>query len=112
MYPIGGSYVVIFGRVDQILASLPGNEENAYEPKGKFLDDLHNNAFSGTNEEDAVEHIEYFLRIVDPIDLPNVNQDILRVIVFPISLMMLESNSVNQTPVEVESSGREEEEEE
>nr|GEV88156.1 hypothetical protein [Tanacetum cinerariifolium] len=46
-----------------------------------------NNAFSGTNGEDAIEHIEYFLKIVDPIDLPNVNQDKLRVVVFPISLV-------------------------
>ncbi|GJV11731.1 hypothetical protein Tco_1353272 [Tanacetum coccineum] len=64
------------------------NGKNAYELKGKFLDDLHNNAFSGTNEEDAVEHIKYFLKIVDPIDLPNVNQDKLRVVVFPILLPM------------------------
>ncbi|GJR28699.1 hypothetical protein Tco_1104931 [Tanacetum coccineum] len=63
------------------------NGKNAYELKGKFLDDLYNNAFSGTNGEDAVEHIEYFLKIVGPIDLPNVNQDKLRVVVFPISLV-------------------------
>ncbi|GJV92969.1 hypothetical protein Tco_1540782, partial [Tanacetum coccineum] len=37
------------------------NGKNAYELKGKFLDDLLNNAFSGTNGEDAVEHIDYFL---------------------------------------------------
>ncbi|GJR36180.1 hypothetical protein Tco_1211864 [Tanacetum coccineum] len=47
------------------------NGKNAYELKGKFLDDLHNNAFDGTNGGDAVKHIKYFLRIVDPIDLPN-----------------------------------------
>ncbi|GJZ68751.1 hypothetical protein Tco_0632301 [Tanacetum coccineum] len=63
------------------------NGKNAYELKGKFLDDLHNNAFSGTNGEDVVEHIEYFLKIIDPIDLPNVNQDKLRVVVFPFSLV-------------------------
>ncbi|GKC60209.1 hypothetical protein Tco_1087807, partial [Tanacetum coccineum] len=63
------------------------NGKNAYELKGKFLDDLHKNAFNGTNGEDAVEHIKYFLKIVDPIDLPNVNQDKLRVVVFPISLV-------------------------
>nr|GEW27076.1 hypothetical protein [Tanacetum cinerariifolium] len=63
------------------------NGKNAYELKGKFLDDLNKNAFSGTNEEDAVEHIEYFLKIVDPIDLLNMNQDKLRVIVFLISLV-------------------------
>ncbi|GKE27144.1 hypothetical protein Tco_1442528, partial [Tanacetum coccineum] len=39
------------------------NGKNAYELNGKFLDDLHNNAFDGTNGEDAVKLIEYFLRI-------------------------------------------------
>ncbi|GKA38721.1 hypothetical protein Tco_0731272 [Tanacetum coccineum] len=62
------------------------NGKNAYELKGKFLDDLHNNAFSGTNGKDAVEHIEYYLNIIDPIKLPNVDHDKLRVIVFPTSL--------------------------
>ncbi|GKC30895.1 hypothetical protein Tco_1038189 [Tanacetum coccineum] len=47
------------------------NGKNAYELKGKFLYDLHNNAFDGTNRENVVKHIEYFLRVVDPIDLPN-----------------------------------------
>ncbi|GJW61003.1 hypothetical protein Tco_0110338 [Tanacetum coccineum] len=47
---------------------------------GKFLDDLHNNAFSGTNGKDAVEHIEYYLKIIDPIKLPNVDHDKLRVV--------------------------------
>nr|GEW19338.1 hypothetical protein [Tanacetum cinerariifolium] len=68
------------------IISIMVNGKNAYELKEKFLDDLHKNAFSGTNGKDAVEHIKYFLRIVDPIDLPNVNQDKLRVVVFPISL--------------------------
>ncbi|GJY90249.1 hypothetical protein Tco_0505445 [Tanacetum coccineum] len=63
------------------------NGKNACELKGKFLDDLPNNAFDGTNGEEAVKHIEYFLSIVDPIDLPNVNHDKLRVVVFPISLV-------------------------
>ncbi|GJT41277.1 hypothetical protein Tco_0941142 [Tanacetum coccineum] len=68
------------------ITSITVNGKNAYELKGKFLDDLYNNAFSRANGEDAVEHIEYFLRIVDPIDLPNMNQDKPRVVVFPISL--------------------------
>ncbi|GKC17388.1 hypothetical protein Tco_1014170 [Tanacetum coccineum] len=53
------------------ITSITVNGKNAYELKGKFLDDLHKNAFSGTNGEDAFEHIEYFLKMVDPIDLPN-----------------------------------------
>ncbi|GKB27447.1 hypothetical protein Tco_0866848 [Tanacetum coccineum] len=69
------------------ITSITVNGKNAYELKGKFLDDLHKNAFSVTNGEDAVEHIEYFLKIVDLIDLPNVNQDKLRVVNFPISLV-------------------------
>ncbi|GKA83748.1 hypothetical protein Tco_0805343 [Tanacetum coccineum] len=68
------------------ITSITVNRKNAYELKRKFLDDLHKNAFCGTHGEDAVKHIEYFLKIVDPIDLPNVNQDKLRVVVFPISL--------------------------
>ncbi|GKD85026.1 hypothetical protein Tco_1356180 [Tanacetum coccineum] len=69
------------------ITSIKVNGKNAYELKGKFLDDLHNNAFSRTNRENAVEHIKCFLRIVDPIDLLNVNQDKLRVFIFPISLV-------------------------
>ncbi|GJZ57626.1 hypothetical protein Tco_0613120 [Tanacetum coccineum] len=69
------------------ITSITVNGKNAYELKGKFLEDLHKNAFSGSNGEDPVEHIDYFLRIVDPIDLPNVNQDKLRVVVFLISLV-------------------------
>ncbi|GJW87162.1 zinc finger, CCHC-type containing protein [Tanacetum coccineum] len=56
------------------------------ETEAEFSDYKHNDALSGTHGEDAVEHIEYFLKIVDPINLPNVNQDKLRIVVFPISL--------------------------
>nr|GEW07352.1 hypothetical protein [Tanacetum cinerariifolium] len=69
------------------ITSIMVNGNNAYELKGKFLDDLHKNSFSCTNGEDAVEHIEYFLNFFDPIDLPNMNQDKLRVVVFLISLV-------------------------
>ncbi|GJR29602.1 hypothetical protein Tco_1105834 [Tanacetum coccineum] len=62
------------------------NGKTAYELKGKFLDDLRNNAFSGTNGEDSIKHIENFLKIVDPLDLPNVNYERIRLVVFPISL--------------------------
>ncbi|GKD24461.1 hypothetical protein Tco_1230675 [Tanacetum coccineum] len=49
------------------------NEKATYELKGKFLDDLRNNAFSGTNGEDTIKHIKNFLKIVDPLNLPNFN---------------------------------------
>ncbi|GKE48867.1 hypothetical protein Tco_1480125 [Tanacetum coccineum] len=69
------------------ITSITVNEKNAYELKGKFLDDLHNNAFSGTNRKDAVDHIEYYQKIIDLIKLPNVDHDKLRIVVFPISLV-------------------------
>nr|GEY78815.1 hypothetical protein [Tanacetum cinerariifolium] len=69
------------------ITSITVNGKAAYELKGKFLDDLRDNAFSGTNEEDAVEHIEYFLKIVNPIDLSNVNYERLRLVVFLISFV-------------------------
>ncbi|GKE39776.1 hypothetical protein Tco_1463181, partial [Tanacetum coccineum] len=69
------------------ITSITVNRKNAYELKGKFLDDLHNNAFSGTNGKDAVKHIEYYLKIIDLIKLPNVDHDKLRIVVFPISLV-------------------------
>ncbi|GKD46941.1 hypothetical protein Tco_1271586, partial [Tanacetum coccineum] len=68
------------------ITSIIVNRKNAYELKGKFLDDLHNNAFSETNGKDAAEHIEYYLKIIDPIKLPNVDHDKLRVVVFPVAL--------------------------
>nr|GEV09969.1 retrovirus-related Pol polyprotein from transposon TNT 1-94 [Tanacetum cinerariifolium] len=63
------------------------NGNNAYELKRKFLDDLFSNAFSGTNGEDAIEHINNFLKIVDPIKLLNVNYEQIRLDIFPISLV-------------------------
>ncbi|GJT91029.1 hypothetical protein Tco_1079874 [Tanacetum coccineum] len=69
------------------ITSITVNGKAAYELKGRFLNDLRENAFSGTNGEDAAEHIEYILKIVDPIDLPNVNHERLRLAVFPISLV-------------------------
>ncbi|GJU40961.1 hypothetical protein Tco_1193918 [Tanacetum coccineum] len=69
------------------ITSIMVNGKRAYELKGKFLDDLRNNAFSETNGEDAVEHIEYSLKIVNPINLPNMNYERLRLSVFPISLV-------------------------
>ncbi|GKD25994.1 hypothetical protein Tco_1232208, partial [Tanacetum coccineum] len=69
------------------IISIMANGKATYELKGKFRDDLRDNAFSGTNGEDAIEHIKYFLKIVDPIDLPNVNYERLRLAVFPILLV-------------------------
>ncbi|GJX93456.1 hypothetical protein Tco_0348042 [Tanacetum coccineum] len=47
---------------------------------------LRDNAFSGTNGEDVIEHIENFLEIVHSLNIPNVSNNQLRVRVFPMSL--------------------------
>nr|GEW20464.1 hypothetical protein [Tanacetum cinerariifolium] len=60
------------------ITSIKVNGKAAYELKGKFLDDLRDNAFSGTNGKDAIEHIEYFFNIVDLIDLPNFKEEALK----------------------------------
>ncbi|GJR99926.1 hypothetical protein Tco_0316435 [Tanacetum coccineum] len=56
------------------------------ELKGMNLIKIRNNDFSGTNGEDAIEHIENFLKVVGPLKIPNVSDDRFRISVFPISL--------------------------
>nr|GEX84924.1 hypothetical protein [Tanacetum cinerariifolium] len=73
------------------------NGKRAYELKGKFLNDLLDNAFSGTSGEDGVKHIEYFLKIVDLINLLSVNHERLRLATFPISLIGNASKWNNKT---------------
>ncbi|GJZ10583.1 hypothetical protein Tco_0545342, partial [Tanacetum coccineum] len=69
------------------ITSITVNGKAAYELKGNFLDDLRDNAFSRTNGEEAIEHIKYFLKTVDPINFPNVNYERIRLVVFLISLV-------------------------
>ncbi|GJR37545.1 reverse transcriptase domain-containing protein [Tanacetum coccineum] len=64
----------------------PGNSRPRIEVKGRFLLELRDDAFSGTNGEDAVEHIENFPKIVDSLNVPNVTHDRLRISIFPFSL--------------------------
>ncbi|GJW06038.1 hypothetical protein Tco_1568461 [Tanacetum coccineum] len=45
------------------ITSITVNGKNAYELKGKFLNDLHNNAFSGTNGKDASDKEEETVEI-------------------------------------------------
>ncbi|GJX22604.1 hypothetical protein Tco_0227049 [Tanacetum coccineum] len=63
-----------------------GNEKGRIELKGRFLIELRVKAFSGTNGEDAIEHIENFLEIVHLLNIRNISNNQLRVRVFPFSL--------------------------
>ncbi|GKF67245.1 hypothetical protein Tco_0196924, partial [Tanacetum coccineum] len=54
------------------------NEKGRIELKGRFLLELRDKAFNGTNGEDAVEHIENFLKIVESLNVPNITHDRVR----------------------------------
>ncbi|GKB59907.1 retrovirus-related pol polyprotein from transposon TNT 1-94 [Tanacetum coccineum] len=46
------------------------NQDTPFELKGKFLKELRDNTFSGSEHEDANEHIEKVLEIVDLFHIP------------------------------------------
>nr|GEV87680.1 hypothetical protein [Tanacetum cinerariifolium] len=52
-----------------------GNEKGRIELKGRFLLELQNNDFNGTNGEDTIEHIESFLEIVYSLNITNKRGD-------------------------------------
>ncbi|GJW28599.1 putative reverse transcriptase domain-containing protein [Tanacetum coccineum] len=53
------------------------NNKDQFELKGQFLKELRENTFSGSNIEDANEHIEKVLEIVDLFHVPNITEVIL-----------------------------------
>ncbi|GJV68592.1 DNA-directed DNA polymerase [Tanacetum coccineum] len=48
------------------------DDKSQFELKGQFLKELHVNTFSGSDNEDANEHIEKVLKIVDLFHAPNI----------------------------------------
>ncbi|GKG34132.1 hypothetical protein Tco_0436828 [Tanacetum coccineum] len=50
------------------------NKDN-FELKGKFLKELRTNTFSGLDHDDANEHIEKVLKIMDLFHIPNITID-------------------------------------
>ncbi|GJT64350.1 zf-BED domain-containing protein [Tanacetum coccineum] len=86
-----------------------GNEKGMIELKGLFLIELCDNAFSGTNGEDAIEHIENFLEIVDSLNIPNISNNQLRVRVFPFSLTRAASKKIEANGDNSERRGDDEE---
>ncbi|GJV98169.1 hypothetical protein Tco_1553421 [Tanacetum coccineum] len=61
------------------------NKDN-FELKGQFLKELRTNTFSGSDHEDANEHIKKVLEIVDLFHIPNITIDQVRLRAFPMSL--------------------------
>ncbi|GJZ15278.1 hypothetical protein Tco_0550955 [Tanacetum coccineum] len=65
----------------------PKIEDNDnFELKGQFLKELHTNTFSGSDHEDANEHIEKVLEIVDLLHIPNITLDQVMLRAFLMSL--------------------------
>ncbi|GJW84315.1 hypothetical protein Tco_0157460 [Tanacetum coccineum] len=62
-------------------------EKSFLEIQGTFLVKIRGNTFNGTIRENAVEHIENFLKVVKPLKIKGVGHDRFRVSVFPISLV-------------------------
>nr|GEV13750.1 hypothetical protein [Tanacetum cinerariifolium] len=50
-------------------------DKGHFKLKGQFLKELHDNIFSGSKHEDANEHIEKALEIIDLFHIPNITQD-------------------------------------
>ncbi|GKA85043.1 putative reverse transcriptase domain-containing protein [Tanacetum coccineum] len=57
-----------------------------FELKEQFLKELSDNTFNGSNHEDANEHIEKVLDIVDLFHIPKITQDQIMLRAFPMSL--------------------------
>ncbi|GJX64645.1 hypothetical protein Tco_0298988 [Tanacetum coccineum] len=51
------------------------NNKDQFELKGQFLKELRENTFSGSDNEDANEHIEKVFEIVDLFHVPNITVD-------------------------------------
>ncbi|GKC48884.1 hypothetical protein Tco_1071629 [Tanacetum coccineum] len=72
--------------------------KDQFELKGQFLKELRENTFSGLDNEDANEHIEKVLKIVDLFHVPNIIVDQLMLRVFPISLIGAASRWLRNEP--------------
>ncbi|GJW91197.1 hypothetical protein Tco_0168750 [Tanacetum coccineum] len=61
-------------------------DKDKFELKGQFLKELRTNTFSGSDHEDANEHIEKLLEIVDLFHIPNITIDQVMLRAFLMSL--------------------------
>ncbi|GKC49227.1 hypothetical protein Tco_1071972 [Tanacetum coccineum] len=73
-------------------------DKDNFELKGQFLKELHDNTFSDSNHEDANEHIEKVLEIVDLFHIPNITIDQVMLRAFPMSLTRAASRWLRNKP--------------
>ncbi|GJW70970.1 hypothetical protein Tco_0127887 [Tanacetum coccineum] len=75
------------------------NQDTPFELKGQFLQELRDNTFSGSEHEDAKEHIEKVIEIVDLFHILKVTQDQIMLRAFLVSLTGAASMRLNLTTV-------------
>ncbi|GKB25796.1 hypothetical protein Tco_0865197 [Tanacetum coccineum] len=73
-------------------------EKYSFELKGQFLKELRSNTFSGSDHEDANEHIKKVLEIVDLFHIPNITVDQVMLRAFPMSLTRAASRWLRNKP--------------
>ncbi|GJY19719.1 pyruvate dehydrogenase (acetyl-transferring) kinase, mitochondrial [Tanacetum coccineum] len=73
-------------------------DKDNFELKGQFLKELRTNTFSGSDHEDANEHIEKVLEIVDLFHIPNITIDQVMLRAFPMSLTGAASHWLRNEP--------------
>ncbi|GJT09881.1 hypothetical protein Tco_0856923 [Tanacetum coccineum] len=73
-----------------------------FELKGQFLKELPTNTFSGSDHEDANEHTEKVLEIVDLCHIPNITIDQVMLRAFPMSLTGATSRWLRNEPIEMQ----------
>ncbi|GJS13455.1 hypothetical protein Tco_0407927 [Tanacetum coccineum] len=74
------------------------NQDTHFELKGQFLKKLHDNTFSGSEHEDANEHIGKVIEIVDLFHIPKITQDQIMLQAFPVSLTGAASRWLRNQP--------------
>ncbi|GJV38720.1 reverse transcriptase domain-containing protein [Tanacetum coccineum] len=74
-------------------------EKDSFELKGQFLKELRSNTFSGSDHEDANEHIEKVLKIVDLFHIPNITVDQVMLRALPMSLTRAASRWLRNKPI-------------
>ncbi|GJQ99308.1 reverse transcriptase domain-containing protein [Tanacetum coccineum] len=73
-------------------------DKDNFELKGQFLKELRTNTFSGSDHEDANEHIEKVLEIMDLFHILNITIDQVMLRVFPMSLTGAASQWLRNKP--------------
>ncbi|GJY74911.1 hypothetical protein Tco_0479342 [Tanacetum coccineum] len=73
-------------------------DKDNFELKGQFLKELCSNTFSGSDHEDANEHIEKVLEIINLFHINNITIDQVMLRAFPISLTRAASRWLRNKP--------------